>query len=56
MSTHENTAPKADVYPKVTYAIVSAIESGIGQYRMPWTARQNRGFSPISAGSAEVAA
>jgi hypothetical protein len=56
MSTHENTAPKADVYRKVTGAIVNAIESGIGYYQMLWTVRQDRGFSPISAGSAEVAA
>lgn len=56
MSTHENTAPKVDVYRKVTDAIVYAIESGSGQYRMPWTVRQDRGFSPISVGSAEVAA
>src|ERR1035438_10162740 len=54
MSTHENTATeKQDVYRKVTDAIVNAIESGIGQYRMPWTVRQDRGFSPISVGSAK---
>jgi antirestriction protein ArdC len=56
MSTHENTAPKADVYRKVTDAIINAIESGIGQYQMPWAVRQDRGFSPIPVGSAEVAA
>jgi antirestriction protein ArdC len=53
MSTYENTAPKVDVYRKVTDAIVNAIESGIGQYRMPWTVRQDKGFSPISVGSAK---
>src|ERR1017187_6572763 len=53
MSTNENTAPKADVYPSVTAAIITAIESGIGQYRMPWTVRQDKGFSPISVGSAK---
>jgi len=53
MSTNENTAPKADVYQRVTDAIVNAIESGIGQYRMPWTVRQDKGFSPISVGSAK---
>lgn len=51
MSTHENTAPKPDVYQRVTDAIVNAIESGIGHYRMPWTVRQDRGFSPLSVGS-----
>jgi antirestriction protein ArdC len=53
MSTNEDTAPKADVYQRVTDAIVSAIESGIGQYRMPWTVRQDKGFSPLSVGSAK---
>jgi hypothetical protein len=56
MSTHENTAPKADVDPKATDAFESAIQSRIGQYQMPWTVRQDGGFSPISVGSAEVAA
>jgi hypothetical protein len=56
MSTHENTAPKADVYHRVTGAIVNAIESGRGQYRMAWTVRQDRGFSRISVGFAMVAA
>ena len=56
MPTHENTAPKVDVYRKVTDAIVYAIESGPSQYRMPGTARQDRGFGPISLGSAKVAA
>src|SRR5437016_11147068 len=54
MSTHENTATeKPDVYRKVTDAIVNAIENGAGQYRMPWTVRQDKGFSPISVGSAK---
>jgi hypothetical protein len=57
MSTHENTAPeKLDVYRRITGAIVNAIESGIGQYQMLWTVRQDRGFSPISVGSVKVAA
>src|ERR1017187_8481108 len=56
MSSHENTAPKADVYRKVTDAIVDAIESGIGHYQMLWTVRQERGFGPISVGSVKVAA
>jgi antirestriction protein ArdC len=54
MSYNENTATeKPDVYRKVTDAIVNAIESGIGQYRMPWTVRQDKGFSPVSVGSAK---
>jgi antirestriction protein ArdC len=53
MSTKENTAPRADVYQRVTDAIVNAIESGTGSYQMPWTVRQDKGFSPISVGSAK---
>src|ERR1035441_2109556 len=53
MSTQDFTAQKPDVYQRVTDAIVNAIESGIGQYRMPWTVRQDKGFSPISVGSAK---
>jgi antirestriction protein ArdC len=53
MSTNENTAPKPDVYARVTSKIISAIESGVGQYHMPWAVRQDKGFSPISVGSAK---
>jgi antirestriction protein ArdC len=54
MSTQENTSTeKPDVYQRVTSAIVNAIETGIGQYRMPWTVRQDKGFSPVSVGSAK---
>jgi antirestriction protein ArdC len=47
MSTYENTATKQDVYQRVTDSIVTAIEQGAGQYRMPWVVRQDKGFSPI---------
>lgn len=54
MSTNENTATeKQDVYARITSQIVSAIESGVGKYQMPWTVRQDRGFSPVSVGSAK---
>ena len=54
MSTNENTATeKPDVYARVTSAIVNAIEQGAGEYRMPWTVRQDKGFSPVSVGSAK---
>src|ERR1035438_784607 len=53
MSTYENTATKPDVYQRVTDAIVNAIESGIGQYHMPWTVRRDKGFSRVSVGSAK---
>jgi antirestriction protein ArdC len=52
MSTNEHTE-KQDVYTRVTSAIVTAIEGGVGQYHMPWTVRQDKGFSPISVGSAK---
>ena len=48
MSTDENTSQSRDVYQKVTDAIVNAIETGTGSYRMPWVVRQDNGFSPIS--------
>jgi antirestriction protein ArdC len=48
MSTHDNTAQPRTVYQKVTDAIINAIEQGAGTYRMPWTVRQDKGFSPIS--------
>ena len=55
MSTHDNTATEPrDVYRKVTDAIVNAIESNIGTYQMPWTVREDKGFSPISVGSAKA--
>lgn len=52
MSTSDNSATvRADVYQKVTDAVVNAIEQGAGEYRMPWSVRQDKGFSPISVGS-----
>jgi antirestriction protein ArdC len=45
MSTNERTASKADVYSRVTDAIIAAIETGAGTYRMPWVVRQDKGFS-----------
>jgi antirestriction protein ArdC len=41
------------VYERVTSAIVNAIEQGAGTYRMPWVIRQDKGFSPVSIGSAK---
>jgi antirestriction protein ArdC len=49
MSYNESTTtPKQDIYARVTSAIITAIESGTGSYRMPWVVRQDKGFSPIS--------
>jgi antirestriction protein ArdC len=41
------------VYERVTSAIVNAIEAGAGKYQMPWVIRQDKGFSPVSIGSAK---
>src|SRR5438477_10124503 len=51
MSTNENTAPKADVYERVTSQIVNAIESGVGSWRMPWHTSGRFAFSPINVTS-----
>jgi antirestriction protein ArdC len=48
MSEYQTTSQKPDVYQRVTDAIVNAIETGTGSYRMPWVVRQDKGFSPIS--------
>jgi antirestriction protein ArdC len=52
MSYNENTA-KADIYTRVTDAIITAIEAGAGSYRMPWLVRQDKGFSPVSIATAK---
>jgi antirestriction protein ArdC len=49
MSTDESTAPKADVYERVTSQIVNAIEQGTGTWRMPWHTSGRFAFSPINA-------
>jgi len=49
MSTNENTAPKADVYERVTSQIVNAIEQGVSNWRMPWHTSGRFAFSPINA-------
>ena len=46
MSTYENTAPKPDVYERVTSQIVNAIEQGTGNWRMPWHTSGKFAFSP----------
>src|SRR5689334_1082047 len=54
MSTIDNTANNnGDVYQRVTNAIINAIEAGAKDYKMPWNVRQDKGFSPISIGSAK---
>jgi antirestriction protein ArdC len=49
MSTHESTAPKLDVYQRVTSQIVTAIEQGVGNWRTPWHTSGRYAFSPINA-------
>lgn len=52
MSENYNTATeKADVYRKVTDAIVNAIEQGVGSWRMPWHTSGRFAFSPINVTS-----
>ena len=49
MSNIDNTATeKRDVYRKVTDAIVTAIEQGVGTWRMPWHTSGRFAFSPIN--------
>src|SRR6202051_3134015 len=49
MSSTENTAPeKRDVYATVTSQIVTAIENGVGNWRMPWHTSGRFAFSPIN--------
>jgi len=47
MSTNENTAPKPDVYQRVTSQIINAIEQGVGNWRMPWHTSGRFAFSPV---------
>ena len=52
MSTREHTATgKADVYQKVTDAIVNAIEQGVSNWQMPWHTSGKFAFSPINVTS-----
>jgi antirestriction protein ArdC len=52
MSTIDNTATdKADVYRKVTDAIINAIETGVGNWRMPWHTSGRYAFSPLNVTS-----
>jgi len=51
MSTTEITSPKPDVYARVTSQIVSAIEAGVSNWRMPWHTTGKFAFSPINVTS-----
>ena len=52
MSSTESTAPeKRDVYASVTAQIVTAIEQGVGTWRMPWHTSGRYAFSPINVAS-----
>ncbi len=50
MSTNENTQQR-DVYARVTEQIVTAIEKGVGNWRMPWHTSGRFAASPINASS-----
>ncbi len=52
MSNIDNTSTiKADVYQKVTDAIVNAIEQGVSSWKMPWHTSGRYAFSPINVTS-----
>jgi antirestriction protein ArdC len=52
MSSTENTATdKRDVYASVTSQIITAIEQGVGNWRMPWHTSGRFAFSPINVTS-----
>src|SRR5438477_11355847 len=52
MSTNEHTATdKLDVYRKVTDQIITAIEKGVGNWKMPWHTSGRFASSPINAAS-----
>jgi antirestriction protein ArdC len=52
MSENEHTATeKPDVYARVTSQIVSAIEQGVSNWRMPWHTSGKFAFSPINVTS-----
>lgn len=42
---------KVDVYQRVTDSIISAIEKGVGKWRMPWHTSGKEDFSPINVSS-----
>jgi antirestriction protein ArdC len=49
MSTIDHTSTdKRDVYARVTDQIVTAIENGVGNWRMPWHTNGKYAFSPIN--------
>jgi antirestriction protein ArdC len=52
MSTSDNTATeKRDVYARVTDQIITAIENGVGSWRLPWHTSGKFAFSPINVQS-----
>src|SRR5580692_7609935 len=52
MSTSDITATnQRDVYARVTDQIVTAIEQGVGNWRMPWHTSGRFAFSPINVAS-----
>src|SRR5947208_6415557 len=52
MSTNENTATeKKDVYERVTSQIITAIEAGVSNWRMPWQTSRKFACSPVNVTS-----
>jgi antirestriction protein ArdC len=50
-STEHSSAEKRDVYARVTDQIVTAIEQGVGNWKMPWHTSGRFAFSPINVTS-----
>jgi antirestriction protein ArdC len=50
-SRESNTRAKRDVYRQVTAQIVTAIEQGVRNWRMPWHTSGKFAFSPINVTS-----
>lgn len=51
MSSYSNNTEKQDVYQRVTDQIVTAIEKGVGNWRMPWHTTGRNAFSPVNVNS-----
>jgi antirestriction protein ArdC len=49
--THNTSSDKRDVYSRVTDQIITAIEQGVGNWRMPWHTSGKFAFSPINVSS-----
>src|ERR1035438_1275041 len=51
MMTNPIAIEKLDVYRRVTDQIITAIENGVGTWRMPWNTSGRNAFAPINVSS-----